>query len=100
MVVPIVDVLIVEGFQVPVILLFDVTGSAGAIEFLQNGPIWVKVGVISGVMVISIVVVIAHPDVGVKVYVVVPGVDVLIVEGFQTPVILLLDIVGSAFVEF
>ena len=67
MVVPIVDVLIVEGSHVPVILLFDVTGSAGAIEFLQNGPIWLKVGVIPGVMVISIVVVVAHPEVGVKV---------------------------------
>ena len=32
-VVPIAEVLIVEGFHVPVILLFDVFGSDGAVEF-------------------------------------------------------------------
>lgn len=48
-------------------------------------------------MVMSIVAVAAHwPVVGVKVYVVVPGVDVLMVAGFHVPVIPLLDVVGNA----
>ena len=45
---------------------------------------------------ISIVVVVPHPDVGVNVYVDVPVTDVLIVKGFHVPVILLFDVVGSA----
>ena len=65
--VPIADVLIVEGFHVPVILLFDVLGSAGAAEFWHNGSIWVKVGVTLLLMVIFIVAVVPHPDDGVKV---------------------------------
>ena len=53
----------------------------------------VKVGVIPVVMLISIVDEV-HPD-AVKVYVVVPIADVLIVEGFHVPVILLFDVFGS-----
>ena len=95
-VVPVADVLIVEGLQVPVILLFDVVGNAGAVEFWQSGPGGVNVGVTLPLMVISIVAVVAQPGVdGVKVYVVVPIADVLIVAGFQVPVILLFDVVGS-----
>ena len=52
----------------------------------------VKVGVIPVVMLISIVVEV-HPD-AVKVYVVVPIADVLIIEGVHVPVILLFDVVG------
>ena len=44
---------------------------------------------------ISIVVVVPHPDDGVNVYVDVPVADVLIVDGFHVPVILLFDVVGS-----
>ena len=44
---------------------------------------------------ILIVVVVPHcPVAGVKVYVVVPVVVVLIVDGFQVPVMLLLEVVG------
>ena len=47
-------------------------------------------------MVMSIVVVLPHcPAFGVNVYVVVPGVDVLIVAGFHVPVTPLLDVAGS-----
>ena len=58
---------IVAGFHVPVILLFDVVGSAGAVAFWHNGPIWVKVGVTLVPIVIVIVAVVAHPDEGVNV---------------------------------
>ena len=66
-VIPVADVLMAEGFHVPVILLFDVVGSAGAVEFWHNGPIWVKVGVTPVLMVMSIVVIVPHADDGVKV---------------------------------
>ncbi len=58
---------IVEGFHVPVILLFDVVGSVCAAAFWHNGPIWVKVGVTLVLIVMSIVAVVAQPDVGVNV---------------------------------
>ena len=46
---------------------------------------------------IFIVAVVPHcPAVGVKVYVVVPTVAVLIVAGLHVPVMLLLDVVGNA----
>ena len=68
MVVPVVDVLIVAGFHVPVILLVDVAGSAGATLFWQSGPTCVNVGVTFGVTVIVSVVVVAHcPAAGVNV---------------------------------
>ena len=39
----------------------------------------------------------AHcPAAGVNVYVVVPGAEVLMIAGLQVPVILLVDVVGSA----
>ena len=44
-VVPVVDVLIIAGFQVPVMPLFDVVGNAGAVAFWHSGPICVNVGV-------------------------------------------------------
>ncbi len=57
----------VAGLQVPVILLFDFAGSAGAIEFWHIAAICVKVGVTPVFIVISIVAVVAQPDDGVKV---------------------------------
>ena len=95
-VVPVADVFIVAGLQVPVILLFDVVGSDGAVAFWHSGPTWVKVGVTVPLMVMSIIAGVAQPDDdGVKVYVVVPVADVLIVAGLHVPVILLFDVVGS-----
>ena len=96
--VPTTDVLIEAGLQVPLMLLFDVNGSAGATEFKQSEPNGSKVGVTFGVTVTSIVVVaVAHwPASGVKVYVVVPGVDVLITAGLQVPLMLLFDVNGNA----
>jgi hypothetical protein len=43
-VVPTVDVLIVDGLHVPESPLFDVAGSAGAVLFWQRGPICVNAG--------------------------------------------------------
>ena len=88
--------LIVAGLHVPVILLFDVAGSGGAVEFWHNGPGCVNVGVTLPLIVMSIEVDVAQPDDdGVKVYVVVPVADVFIVAGFHVPVILLFDVAGS-----
>ena len=56
-----------------------------------------NVGIIWDEIVISIVAGTAHwPASGVKVYVVVPITDVLIVAGFQVPVMPLLEVVGKA----
>ena len=58
----------VAGLHIPVMLLFDVAGSAGAVEFWHNDAICVKVGVMAVLMLMSIVVVVAHcPALGVKV---------------------------------
>jgi hypothetical protein len=53
-------VVIVTGFQVPVIPLFEVAGKAGGVEFRQSGPICVKVGMILDVTTILIVAAAAH----------------------------------------
>ena len=56
-----------------------------------------NVGVTWVLITTSIVVTAPHwPAFGVKVYVVVPLVDVLIIAGFQVPVIPLFDVVGNA----
>jgi hypothetical protein len=44
----------------------------------------------------SIVTGVAHPADGVKVYVVIPTVDVLIVEGLHEPLMLFKDVAGNA----
>ena len=94
--VPAVAVLMVAGLHVPGIPLFDVVGKVGAALFWQSGPIQVNVGVICGSIVTLKVAVVAHcPADGVKVYVVVPAVAVLIVAGLHVPGIPLLDVAGS-----
>ena len=56
------------GFQVPVMPLVEVVGNAGAVAFWHSGPIWINVGFICEVTVISIVAAAAHwPAFGVKV---------------------------------
>ena len=55
-----------------------------------------KVGVTPALTVICIVTCAAQPDDGVKVYEVVPVVDVFMKAGLHVPVILLVDVVGSA----
>ena len=60
--------LIVAGFQVPLILLVDVVGKFGAAEPEQMGAMTLKVGVTLGVTVTEILTVLAHsPAFGVKV---------------------------------
>ena len=90
--------LIVAGDQVPVIHSNDVDGKVGAGLFRQSGPIRSNVGKISLSMVISIVVTTPHwsGSSGVKVYVVVPTVLVLMVAGDQVPVIPLSEISGKS----
>ncbi len=99
-VVPVFVVLMVAGLQVPVIagLLLELAGNVGGVEFRHNGPILVKEGVISEFTVIFMVVLLPHwPGFGLKVYVVVPVLVVLIVDGFQVRVMggLFLELVGS-----
>jgi len=49
-------------------LLFELAGNFGGVDFRQSGPIWVKVGVTSGTIVIFIFAVVAHwPVLGVNV---------------------------------
>ena len=96
-VVPGVNVLIVAGLHVPVIPLVEVVGSAGGVLFWQSGPIAVNAGVICGSIVMINVAGIAHcPADGVKVYVVVVAIAVLIVAGLHVPVIPFVEVVGSA----
>ena len=54
-VIPIAEVFITEGLHVPVILLFDNGGNAGAAEFRQTAGIGVNVGVTWLLIVIFIV---------------------------------------------
>jgi hypothetical protein len=65
--VPAIVVLIVAGFQVPLIPLRDVEGITGAVEFWHKGPIGVKFGTTELLTAISIVVAIAQPPEGVNV---------------------------------
>lgn len=96
-VVPGCDVFMVDGFHVPVMPLLDVVGNIGAVAFWHNALMAVNVGMSCGLMVMFNVVGVAHwPVVGVNVYIVVPGVDVFMVDGFQVPVMPLLDVVGNA----
>ena len=94
-VVPGVAVLIVAGFQVPFMLFVEVVGNAGAAEFWQSGPTWVNAGVATALTTIFIVAFVPL-SAGVKVYVVVPGVAVLIVAGLQIPVMPFAEVVGRA----
>ena len=90
----VVVVLSKAGLQVPVYPLFEVVGKAVKVPPEHIGATAVKVGVIFGLTVMLKVVVVAHwPGVGVKVYVVVA---VLFKAGVQTPVMLLLEVVGKA----
>jgi len=55
-VVPITDVLMIAGLQVPLMPLLDIVGNTGAGAFRQSEPNGLNVGVIIGVIVTSIVV--------------------------------------------
>jgi hypothetical protein len=90
-------VLIVAGFQVPVIagIFVELAGNDGGAEFRQSGPICKKVGVKDEVTVMFIVMATAHcPEFGVNVYVELPTIPVLIVAGFHEPVMALFELPG------
>ena len=92
-VVPVADVLIVDGFHIPLIPFIDIGGSVGGVEFKHNIPIDGKFGVTCGATVMLNVVLTAHcPAAGVKVYTVVAAIAVFTVEGFHVPVIPSLDV--------
>jgi hypothetical protein len=75
----------------------DVAGKTGAAEFWHKGPMAAKVGVICVAIVTLSVAVVPHcPPAGVNVYTIVPTVAVLIVAGFQDPVIFSIEVAGSA----
>jgi len=92
--VAVVVLLIVVGFQVPVMPLVEVAGNAGGVAPLHIGPIAVKLGSVLLLMLTVTVETAAHwPALGVKVYVAV--VVLLTVAGFQVPAIPLLDVAGN-----
>lgn len=94
---PMVDVLMVAGLQVPVKPSTDVVGKAGATELWQKGPIGSNVTASSGRIVILIFFSSAHcPLSGVKVYSVVPAIAVLMVDGLHVPVMPPSPLAGSA----
>ena len=98
-VIPTAVVLITAGFHVPVMPLLDVPDKDAGVLPIQYGPSCVNVGVTLLDTSILIVAVVAHwPALGVKVYTVVPTLDVLIVLGFHVPVMagVLVELVGRA----
>ena len=91
------DVLMVDGLQVPLMPLLLIEGNAGAIEFWQSACICVNEGVVGLFTVILIVVAVAHWfPFGVNVYTTVPATPVLMLDGFQLPLMPLFDRVGKA----
>jgi hypothetical protein len=90
----VVAVLFNAGLQLPLMPLVDVVGNAAKTPPEQIAATGAKVGVTFGLTVIVNVVVVAHwPASGVNVYVVVA---VLFNAGLHVPVMLLIDVVGSA----
>lgn len=88
--------MIVAGLHVPVMPLLDVVGSTGGVEFWHTGPIAAKVGPTCEDTTIFIDVGIPHaPADGVKVCVVVPTVEVLMVAGLHVPDTPFVDVAGS-----
>ena len=88
---PEVVVLIVAGFQVPENPLFEIVAKLGAIEPKQISGIGINSGVaISEIETLKVANVAHCPAVGVKVYV--SEVVLLIVAGFQVPIIPLFEI--------
>jgi len=93
----VVAVLFNAGLHVPLMPLVDVVGNGLKVAPEQIAGTAVKVGVTFALTVMTIDEVAAHcAGLGVKMYVVVPAVDVLIVAGFQVPNMPLSERVGNA----
>ena len=89
-------VFIAAGLHVPVIPFVEVVGNTGAELFWHNDPIALNAGMVKLLTVMVMEAPAAHcPPADVKVYVLVPTVAVLIVEGFQVPEIPFVEVVGS-----
>jgi hypothetical protein len=87
---------ITEGVHNPVTPSKEVVNKAPGGSCKQYGPRASNVLATSGVIVMSIVIILAHsPASGVNVYVLVPETDVLIVDGLQVPEIPLVDITSN-----
>ena len=92
-VVPALVVLIVAGDHVPVMLLLDVVAKVAGVPPTQYGPACVNVGVTLSFTKTFMFTAMAHcPPFGVKVYVVVPALAVLIVAGDHVPVMPFVDV--------
>ena len=88
--------LIVAGLHVPVNPFVDLGGKVGGVLNWHSGAIWAKSGLNFEFTVISFVLTQAHcPAFGLKLYIDVPGVAVLIDAGFHVPVIPFVDDNGS-----
>ena len=95
-VVPAVEVFIVAGLQVPVMPFVEVVGKVPGVAPKQYVPRAVNEGVILLLTVTIIVVFTAHwPAAGVKVYIIVPAVEVFNVDGLQVPFIPFVEVVGK-----
>jgi hypothetical protein len=95
--------LIVAGLQVPEKPSIDVAGNEGAAVPAQNGAIGVNVGATFWTTLTLIVTGVTDthcPAAGIKVLVLVPVVDVLIVVGFHVPEMPLVDVGNAGAVEF
>ena len=93
---PALAVLMVAGFHVPVMPFVEVVGRVPGVAPTQYGPRWVKVGVTEVLTTTIIVPVVPHcPALGVKVYTVDPALAVLMVAGFQVPVMPFSEVVGN-----
>jgi hypothetical protein len=96
-VVPALAVLIAAGDHVPVMLFVEVDGNVAGVAPTQYGPAASNDGVISVETTILVVYIPAHcPASGVKVYVVVPWLAVLITAGLHDPVMPFSDVTGNA----
>jgi len=90
---PVEEVLMVDGCQVPRMPLLDISGRSGGVLPWHSGPIWSNVGVMLFVISTVIVTGEAHcPSSGVNVYCRLPVDEVFMVDGSQVPRTPLLDI--------
>ena len=88
---PMIELLTVAGFHVPVIPLVEEAGNVGATVPTQKAPIWLNKGFVFAVTLMTIEAVSLHPPEGVKIYVDGPMIELLTVAGFHVPAIPFVD---------
>jgi hypothetical protein len=81
---------------VPLTPFLETVGKIGGVDPLQTGAIWSNVGTVLVITVMSIVATVAQsPADGVNMYVVSPGMAVLMTDGFQVPLMPLVLVVDN-----